>query len=349
MSGTLAKWYNRVKLPIDKDRLNLRENSIEQFYESEEAEDATENLLSLFYLGRAESGFMQFFTDCFQKEDPSFDEGKINELRLLAGELLYEIALENDEDDNYHIQFTASMYHFLGNDGFVGDITKTIMEEFDKNAKKLRESPITMNGMEISKLQTKFFETNEEMVETEEVSFTFGIEKKLQDVVNRLNKLIENHNKAIKVQNDLNARIKEDNQIIWWIVGGTSDIRNKKYAELPANEASYLLGLELSELIGNYPGPYAAAQMLRHMLKPEDRGKKIKLSQFVDDIDDELIEEYGNRSPLLYALAKKKEVGAGNWHKPLEEKFGMDVNKEIKLEDAAYEIYLEFMYNRSSI
>lgn len=349
MSNMLAKWYNRANLPINNEKLKLREDGINQFYENEEIADATENLLSLFYLGWTKDGFMQVFTSYFQKIDPSFDDGKLNEIRLLAGELLYENVLENDGDDNYHIQFKVSMFHFLGNDGFIGDITKAILEEFCKNAKKLRENKDSIKELGISKLQAKFFEQSEEMEETEEVSFTHSVEKKLQDVVDRLNKLIDSHNKAVKLQNDLNTRINEDNQILWWLIGETSDIRNKKYAELPAYEAAYLLGRELSNLIGNYPGPYSCVQMLRHMLKPEDRGKEVKLSQFVDNIEDELVEECGKTSPLLYALAKKKEVGAGNWHKPLKEEFGMNVDQVIKLEDAAYEICLEYMYNRSSV
>ena len=340
MAGKLADWYYDLKISIATEKLELRQSGVNEYVEEDFDYDCEEELLSLFFSNNPPEAAFERLASHFQKTDPTFSVKQKREMQMLAGAILYETLASRSLEEKLSIQLKFLMYLFLGNNGFVKDISKEIINSFYRDTAEYREKATENDKKEnITALKTSF-----KVSEGNAIVYDEAVIEKLNTIVTKINKLTVAYNKA---QDELEKKtnlVWDDTQILWWILGGYADKRNKKYAELSPAEAAYLAGCGLAKRITQYPGPYSADMILKHILENCKQAESLTIGDFIDSIDDTLVEAYNNETPLLMALQKKKEVGAGNWHKPLQNRFGLDVTREYSLPEIAYEVYIEKMY-----
>lgn len=341
MASRLADWYDVLEIPILPEQLELRQAGLEACVdEAIDDADLVEELISLFFSAEPSDDFFKRLANRFQKHDPTFSENRKRELSLLAGAILHDIVINHDDEDRFLIQAQFLMYIFLGNYGSIKNISDEIANSFIHDTAIYREKIIEDETAEaVAKLKISFKSTEDEEINYDETAI-----EKLDAIVSSLNQLIGNYSRTKEeLENKVNL-LRDDTQILWWLLGGYADIRNKKYADLKPEEAAYLAGHGLAKRVTQYPGPYSADVMLKHVLEGCQQTERITIGDFVDGIGDDLIEDHSDETPLLTALKMKKEVGIGNWHKPLKTRFGMDITKTYTLVDLAYEIYIEKMY-----
>lgn len=342
MSSILARSYNKARIPLDKERQEARNSGLESFFENFSTEEI-EEVIRLFFLGKGKAEFIAEFANYFQEQDPSFDENNLDELRLLAGIVLYSVVLEREEDENFEIRLWSIMYHFLENYGFSSLVTNDLIKAFHNGCAGKREEVNLTVGSSVQRFKERFFDKKNGTI-VGDSAYTNNTATSLQNMTEKLNELIDAHNKTLANTVEVFERLHEDTQIIWWIIGGYSDQRDKRYQELEIKEAAYLIGRDLANLISVYPGPFSAKQMIGHMLGEENRYKKVSIAEFVDGIDDDLV-DYGDVcTPLLFALSKKRESGIGHWNKQVKDRFCMNVDQQVEIELLAYEIYIEWIY-----
>ena len=340
MAGKLADWYYASKIDIPQEKLELRQKGITDYIEEELDCDCEEELLSLYFSDDPSETALEKLANHFQKTDPAFSKMQKREIQMLAGAILHETAASCNLEEKLSIQLKFIMYHFLGNHGFVKDVSKEIVESFYCDAAKCRENVTAVETAE----KIAGFEMSFKTPEGDEAIYDDTVIEKLDTIVSKINKLTAAYNKTKAELENKVSLVRDDTQVLWWILGGYADKRNKKYADLSPAEAAYLAGYGLAKRITQYPGPYSADMILKHILENCKQVESISVEDFIDNVDDALIEVNSSETPLLMALQKKKEVGAGNWHKPLQNRFGLDATKEYTLSELAYEIYIEKMY-----
>ena len=334
--------YKEAGIPFNKERQESRNSGLESFFEKYSTEEI-KDVIELFFLGKGTKDFISGFAEYFQEHDPSFDEDNMDEMRLLAGNVLYDVVLEQEEDEDFAIRLWSIMYRFLGNDGFSAVITNEIIKSFYNDSAVIREKINLSAGSSVEHFEGGFFDIENGSF-IGDGSFSADTATSLQNMADKLNELIDSHNRSLASTTEICELLHEDTQIIWWIIGGHSDLREKRYQDLEEKEAAYLIGRDLADLISVYPGPVSARQMIGHMVGEKNRYSKVSIAEFVDSIDDDLVSDGYDSTPLLFALSKKKESGAGHWNKQVKDRFGMDVEQEVEIEKLAYEIYIEWIF-----
>ncbi len=117
------------------------------------------------------------------------------------------------------------------------------------------------------------------------------------------------------------AQLREETDMLWWLMGGESDLTNEPYAKLGEGRAAFLIGAELAPLSASILGPRASVFLMSKALR-EGRGgpsKKVKISDVPklfaqDELTDvgppEEINAVRDLCCLNNALARADDVGA---------------------------------------
>lgn len=150
-----------------------------------------------------------------------------------------------------------------------------------------------------------------------------------------------------------NARLNEENESLWWYIGGWSRITSTPFSELEPAATSVLAGYDLASLNSGATGPYSAEAILYRILQANDVDAKAKatIASAVDALDRDHLKEYVTSLPaavpdicaITTALLKAEEIGKSpNWHEAFEKTSHLKPKKaEFTMQLLAKQVYME--------
>lgn len=335
----IAKNMRKVGVSITSEKLTLRENGIESYLGNDPSSEALIGLLKLYYTGECDKEFFEEFVNAFREVDNTFSDDLTNEIQILAGLTIYEMIFQNEwEDIIAEVEIYASIYNFLGYKSICEDVYNTMMKDFDDRRINIREG-ISFEETRVSALgkNVNFASAEDEVVYDEKVA------ESLNGLVKKVNEIVKSLNALRKEDMSTMAILYEDSQMLWWLLTGISDDLEEMYSKLDCKTAAILMGTDLAKRVSNFPGPYAVKRLLSKMLDFECEKDRFSFDDYIEAIDDDFINKYiGQKAvdtPVLYALKKKAENGAGCWTGAFAKKF--EKKSEYTLLEMAYETYLE--------
>lgn len=348
MAKKLAFWYSKAKLELPGEGIAQRQEGTEIYLRQFKTADI-KGLLSLYFQDGTKEDIANHLVESYSIPDPAFTEDKKIELKVLAGIILYECVVNKPAvSDKICLWFV--MYHLLGNDGYVAELTKEILEIFYKSVSADEErqfSELDLNDIETLNIQTDS-DVEEPEGSTKENDESDDDAEGISALILKVNELLEKYNETQKAFNNRTEMLYEQTQIMWWILGGYADRYHEhtetRISELSLPMAGYLSGLNLAKRVKHFPGPYAAETIIHHVLEKNGKQGTISFENFVDGIDEDAIKDIAATTPLLFAIQKKKEAGKGCWKKPVQDHFGIDTAKEFSVHQLSYEVYIESLY-----
>jgi hypothetical protein len=145
---------------------------------------------------------------------------------------------------------------------------------------------------------------------------------------------------------------REESQILWWLFGEHSRSLSKPFSAFLPAQAALVGGIELGELsTASVLGPVAAPAVLDRVLRgaKADEAHSIPLMSAIDDFGDDLAklkplrpERYGI-CPILTAIEKAREIGAGAWGNVFQTTTGLDALLEFNPMELALQVYYEYL------
>lgn len=335
----IAKNMRKAGMSITSEKVTLRASGIESYLSNAPSSEALIELLKLYYNGECEKEVFEEFVNSFREVDNTFSDDLTNEIQVLAGLTIYEMVLQDEwEDIIAEVEIYASMYDFLGYKSICEDVYNTLMSDFDDRRINIRED-ISFEESKVSALgkNVNFASADDEVVYDEKVV------ESLNSLVKKVNEIVKSLNALRKEDMSTMAILYEDSQMLWWLLTGISDDLGEMYSKLDCKEAAILMGVDLAKRVSIFPGPYAAKRLLSKMLDFEYEKERFSFDDYIDKMDDDFINKYIGEvavdTPVLYALKKKAENGAGCWSGAFAKKFNK--KNEYTLLEMAYETYLE--------
>lgn len=158
---------------------------------------------------------------------------------------------------------------------------------------------------------------------------------------------------VVKPMNTDMRYLREENAILWWLMGETSRISGSHYSEYDVGSCCILCGLDMGDLSTVSPlGPVAAPAMLGRIIELAKKAEKDDetLSGYVDAFPNELLEklplhldglDQPDIFPVMTALAKARDNGVGSWQTAFKKVAHVDANISFTPQSLAVQIYQE--------
>lgn len=349
MSRELAKWMRAADIAVTNEIVNLREEGIDNFLNKKLTKEEAKEITKLYFTGKCNDDFMESLVDTFYEVDNTFSDDMTQEIRVLAGIIIYEM-IEKGKTKNIIelIEMYAQMYLFLGYSSVVNDISVILQTDLDNRMLALRENLSFENKSLINGLGKEFCFTIKED-ETEE--YDASVIQKLDTVVKKVNELSSQLNSINKMTSYHESVIYEDLQLLWWLMTECSDDREIKYSNIEPHFAAVLAGKDLAKRVSVFPGPYSAKALLRKVLDFSSKEPESLFETYIDSVDDDIIRDLLGKSdveiytPVLYALKKKMENGEKCWEQAFKKEYSLK-KESFSVVEVAYEMYIEcLIYN----
>ncbi len=146
--------------------------------------------------------------------------------------------------------------------------------------------------------------------------------------------------------------LQEEVEILWWHIGGQSRQVAKPFSDLDLGAACLLAGIDMADLSRLETAPVAAPALLARTLAPlkKPKGGKVGLGAAVDALPPEFLESHDQNEaerqhtdlmPVLTALQRAKENGAGNWQAGFKKLIGIDAGASFTAIDLAVQVMRE--------
>lgn len=350
MKSKFADWYKVIDMTANKERLEARWSSINNFIEIY----GQNNILSiaLNYLGMVQNDdIKQKMVECLIENDMSFDKNSEKEIRLLSGIVLAQMI----EDEPIEISLAVKCLFLFMNNMIAPDLCQLFEGRFMQECINLREDLLILEKVNIE-------EQNEVISEDLGIATTWNANT-LQIISNILTEFNNNITKLRSAHNLLVTHtqiFEEESKILSWIVGESSNDLHKTLKETKQDDVAIVIGKEMADLISVLPGPYAAEAFIKKMLSLCKKGqqKKYTLANYIDTLNPEwkteLLKQYslisdGNNTPIMLAVLKSTEVdNSGEWLPAYKKLSGIDASAITLLPDTlAYQVYLECLLIKS--
>lgn len=273
MNKNFNEWYIEASIEPKEGQKEKRCSSIKKYANDVTANDII-NLVKLFFNIPVEEEFISTFAEVFIENDPSFSRKYNNELAVLAGATLVEIAGNNGEYYSF-VELTTLAASFGGRTPKVQDIFTKIEEIFFNDSFSIRET----NRKEIQQIQLP---NSDSLVKSLDGDWTSETSKNLSSYVNKINTSFSELNERFSKISESQEIYFEDSQLLWWLTSGWSRDLNCSYKTVDKQNACLIIGKEAAALVNVFPGPYAIKGVLNKMLE-SCKGNKTNL-QFIDII-----------------------------------------------------------------
>lgn len=147
--------------------------------------------------------------------------------------------------------------------------------------------------------------------------------------------------------------MREETQILWWLIGGHSRHLAKAFSTMTASDAAMVCGVELAELAtASRLGPIAAVAVLERAIQPAKTSKagSLIIAEIVDKFPSSYLQKLtlpdtdaGWIFPLSTALAKARDSGPGNWKSAFERSTGLSSDLQFTPVELASQLYYEHL------
>lgn len=340
----IAKFMRTAGLSITNEKVTLGEQVIDQYLSQKLSEEEITALVQLYYTGRCNEDIFHEFVSLFKEIDNTFSDDLADEIRLLAGLILCEVVKQNKWKNLIAVsEIYAQTFEFMGYNSICKNVTNELADDFDERRIRIREE-ISLNKNKIEPLDKNInlMGTSEDQ---EEIEYNEDVVNNLDSILNKVNELVNQVNNANQLQNENIEILREESQILWWLLTGYSDDMKMKYSEINPKIAAIIIGKDLASCVSTFPGPFPIKSILIKALDFVNTGEEtFSFNEYIDSIDDNIIEELiGDAvvdTPILFALMKKAENGIRNWITSFSKKFSFR-DGAYSVIDVAYETYLE--------
>lgn len=340
MNDNFAKWYRQANIPITDEIMTLRQEVLDEIIDIKKMNQKTIlEILNIFYDLDDTEESISVIVEEFQKNDSTFAEDKIQEIRILAGLML--IRFIEERNDILSLSTFNQCYLFLGISPAIPEIAMYVKEQFEQSKLFLRENIVSETKKNLTPLKQDLFNITEDS----EIVYNEDTVMKLTEVLKKINEICKNIKLFQTETFERELILQEDSQILWWMITEYSEAAQKKYCDLNQFEAPFFAGRDLADKVKVAPGPYSYTGVLSKLLSGfED--KTYVLEEYVDNCTDEFIEQlmsFECDTPLIFALKQKKLCGEKNWYKIFDDKFKGREKKLYNSIDIAVEMYVEYV------
>ena len=342
----IAKFMRTAGLPITNEIVTLREQGIDQYLKQKISEEEIIALVRLYYTGNCNEDIFNEFVSIFKEIDNTFSDDLVIEIRLLAGLILCEVVKQNKWKDLIAVlEVYAQTFEFMGCESICKNVTDELADDFEERRIRIREE-ITLNKNKI-KLLSKNMNLKGTSEEQEEIVYNEDVVDNIVSILNKVNELVNQVNIANQLQNESIKILREESQILWWLLTGYSDDMKMKYSEIDPKIAAVIIGKDLAGCVLTFPGPFPVKSLLIKALDfVRTSEETYSFFEYIDAIEDNIIDELicdvSVDTPILFALKKKEENGKENWTNSFYKKFSCR-EEGYSVIDMAYETYLECM------
>lgn len=348
LNNNFNEWYIDISIMPQEGQIDKRLECIHNYANEINAEDIV-TLVRLYYGLSVENDKKEEFASIFSQKDPTFSVRYTEELALLAGAVLVEIAENNFKLDSLAelLSLTTSFYRKPVS---TDRVLNAIVAQFDDDRIDIREGRLLK--------QPKIFDKNllaniEPIISNSTWDSTAG--PKLISVLNEFSQCISSlRTELINLQN-IQSIYKEDSQLLWWIMSDWSNLLNCSLKQLDKSTCCLVLGYEAAKLISNYPGPYAMEGIIERLVG-SCRGKtqSLELHELISKTDEKfkslIIAEAKHVSLLEQLPIIKAIICADNtndtseWYPKYCRELSIDEHDTKKtFSKYAWQMYLEYM------
>lgn len=354
----LGPLYKTVGLATDPDFIAGRISLAEKIYEDLPASAFLGLLRAALGVGLPND--MEPVREAMQQADPTFSIADGDAELVLLSSAMLERALYDPSD------FGNSMALGIVTAGF-GGVRKFASNPrlFDISREKLsvhqKEQRV---AIDIAKAKAKpkldeFYTALEQAATQNNLSTGFAPLKQLIEgganyTFSGLKQLADNSAKLSKVVEQL----REQMEIHWWLLGGWCFESDRSYVELSPTEQALYSGFELAQLTtSSSSGIYSAPALVDKLLRSNgsDPAQMLGLSGLMGSLPVKWRASMSSRAaktegdlvllPLTLAANLSSESNdAEDWKPRYERALRMPLDLEISQRDAAYQMYLERMY-----
>ena len=339
MNKNLNEWYIDMSIVQQDGQLQKRTAAIESCAKGASREQII-TLVKLYFglpiLDEDKNNFASLFT----ANDSSFSVRYSEELALLAGATLVEIAEKNSKYDSFAELLAITTSLFRKPISSVG-ILEAIKVQFDNDRIAIREK---INDSKVDILSQKSIS-----------DFTAYIEENTWDesAPTKLTGLLSEIIKAIDELRQSQETFQEDSQILWWMQSKWSETLACPLKSVDKNRGCLMLGWEAADIITYLPGPYSMEGIIESALS-ECKGKAAKsgLAEIVLQADKKftsIVKQRLSKSQLIDMLPLCKAIiCADNTETPEEwypkykkEAIGTRDDPQLTLFQYSWQMYLE--------
>lgn len=351
MNKNFNEWYIDMSIIPQNGQLEKRTASIESCAKETSREQIITITKLYFGLPTTEEE-KHGFASLFIANDSSFSARYSEELALLAGATLVEIAETNSTYDSFAELLSITTSFFREPISSPG-ILDAIKNQFDDDRIAIREES---NGLQIKVTSPK--STSNFCKHVEENGWDDTAPTKLVNLLSDFQKSFSEMEKAINELKQFEGTFREDSQILWWMQSKWSDTLNCPLKSIDRCRGCLMLGWESADIIANFPGPYSMEGIIENVLDA-CKGKTAKsgLSEIVMQTDKRfasIVKQQLSQSQLIDMLPLCKAIiSADNTDKPEEwypkykkETVRLEADSQLSLFQYSWQMYLERMAAR---
>lgn len=347
MNEKFRDWYLTVNIAPQEGQIQKRISAIESFCKNINKSN-TISLVKLYYGIEVDASFKAEFIKCFIAKDEAFPSKNEEEIKLLAGATLVQLAETNRGMDSMVELFSMAINVFISS-AVTAEIYDVIVENYYKDSANLRNSTDKKN--EVESLPISEFTSY-----IEESSLTNLDEnglKKLTNVLAAIQKSQDNLIGRIESNEELTSIYREDSQVLWWLMGEHSNELDINLKGIDKTKACLALGKEASNFISNYPGPTAIKGVLNKMIGLcKGKAERLTLDKVIEQLPTEWKASFSstiNEDPLLDLLPlnsaiirSKNTDSAAEWYPKFKREI-LNSTDELRLtqQEFAWQMHLE--------
>lgn len=160
---------------------------------------------------------------------------------------------------------------------------------------------------------------------------------------------------ALKPIRDEVANLREEKDMLWWLIGGQSHLFHQSYASMKEGQAAFLIGMELAELCRTTLGPHASEFLIKKALSEgrADKSAKMKIDGLPKLFDESQLEKIANSVEiddvrdlcfLSNAISRANDLGLPTgWKKKYGEDGGLPDKTSFDPEEVAVQSFREML------
>lgn len=153
------------------------------------------------------------------------------------------------------------------------------------------------------------------------------------------------------------ALMREESQILWWLIGGYSRTFNRSFATISTQQAALIAAIDLGALTDSSEfGPVAIPAMLERVILTAKKGRGAQPKELSTAIDGFTLEELryikvpaalpAKLAPISTAIELAETIGIGSWHAQFKSRTGFESSIQLELLPLAEQLYREYLLGR---
>ncbi len=348
---SLSDCYGYAGLTPDAANISLR---LEPFQAIAKELD-TDKMLDLvrFYFGLPVTADTKWFSTPIIEADPAFSMvTNEREVAIIAMALL---AREINVEENSEAALAILVAHACGRRNpavwpqFVENVSAAArdMAIDDRRAGKPKQ-------IAARKLSAELGASDEDLVTAMDPAELSALFKQLNVDSQEMDKFLASQvTAALKPIRDEVANLREEKDMLWWLIGGQSYLFHQPYASMKEGQAALLIGMELAELCRTPLGPHASEFLIKKALSEgrTEKSAKLKIDGLPKLFDTSQLEQIASTIEvddvrdlccLSNAISRANDLGLPTaWKKKYGEDGGLPDKTTFDAEEVALQSFRE--------